>query len=256
MDLKELPSRAFARHPWEIVRADFFLRILRDHLRDGPLRALDMGAGDGYFAERLLAGLPIADHVTCFDLGYDADFLAARARPRDGIAFTAAPPSDNYGLVLLLDVLEHADDDRALLAEAVARAVKPGGWLLASVPAHPALFSHHDVRLGHRRRYAPAELCALASGSGLDLVAHGQLFSALLLPRALTKLTEAARGMKRDAASVPGHIETALGTWHHGVMVSKAVVAALNLDAAGSRLAARWRLPLPGLSTWVLARRP
>jgi hypothetical protein len=34
MDLKELPNHAFERHPWEIVRADVFLRIFRDH--DAP----------------------------------------------------------------------------------------------------------------------------------------------------------------------------------------------------------------------------
>jgi hypothetical protein len=39
-------------------------------------------------------------------------------------------------------------------------------------------------------------------------------------------------------------------------MVTSAVKTLLALDATASRFAATWRLPLPGLSTWVLARRP
>jgi len=86
-------------------------------------------------------------------------------------------------------------------------------------------------------------------------VAHGQLFSSLLLPRAIAQFGEAARPGRTPKAPASGHVETALGTWHHGAMVTSLALAALALDATAARIAARWRLPLPGLSTWVLARR-
>jgi SAM-dependent methyltransferase len=260
MDLKELPARAFARHPWEIVRANFFIHLLREQIPVQGKSALDIGAGDGYFAQRLLADFPEAK-LTCFDLAYDATWLHAKATADPRLAFTATRPTASrpdgrFDLVLMLDVLEHVEDDRAALLDAVASFLAPGGWLLISVPAGEMLFSRHDQLLGHKRRYSPARLRALVEESGLDIVDRGDLFASLLLPRALARLGEAVLDRHRDHASpTPPHIETALGTWTRGPLVTCAVTAMLSLDALCCRLAARLRLPFAGLSTWVLAKR-
>ena len=92
--------------------------------------------------------------------------------------------------------------------------------------------------------------------SGLKIVDKGDLFASLLLPRALAKLGEMVlRGDRAHASSTPPYVETSLGTWKHGPLVTSAVTAALSLDARCSRLAARLRLPFAGLSTWVLAQK-
>jgi 2-polyprenyl-3-methyl-5-hydroxy-6-metoxy-1,4-benzoquinol methylase len=250
MDLRELPNCTFARHPWETVRGDFFLRVLRDHLAGRELAALDLGAGDGYFARRLRTELGPVAHVTCFDTGYGATWMAAQAEP--GLDFVADPPAGPFDLVILLDVLEHADDDAALLTRATGL-VPPGGLVLLSVPAHPPLYSHHDRLLGHRRRYSPAQLRALAARAGLTALTGGQLFASLLLPRAVAKLAEFAATPRSGDA--PAHVETALGTWHHGAMVTRVVTGLLALDAAAGHWTARRRWPWAGLSTWLLGRR-
>jgi hypothetical protein len=257
MDLKELPTRSFARHPWEIVRADFFLRLLRERVPGQGLSALDIGAGDGYFAERLLADLPAVARLTCFDLAYDARWLQTKAAGHPRLTFTATKPEGRYGLVLMLDVLEHMEDDQGALRDTVSSFLAPGGWLLVSVPAGELLFSRHDELLGHKRRYTPARLRALVEAAGLAVVERGELFASLLVPRAVAKLGELALGRPRDQASpVPSHIETSLGTWRRGSLVTMLVTAALVADARCSRLAARLRLPFAGLSTWVLAHIP
>jgi SAM-dependent methyltransferase len=64
--------------------------------------------------------------------------------------------SASFDLVLLLDVVEHVDD-RALLAE-VARVLRPGGVVIAAVPASPWLWSYRDEAAGHLRRYTKAQL--------------------------------------------------------------------------------------------------
>jgi hypothetical protein len=84
---------------------------------------------------------------------------------------------------------------------------------------------------------------------------HGQLFSSLLAPRALTKAREILGKKPPSQAPAAATIETSLGSWHHGRLVTTLVTRALSLDAAGGRLAARLGLPTVGLSTWVLARR-
>jgi SAM-dependent methyltransferase len=59
--------------------------------------------------------------------------------------------------VLLLDVLEHIEDDRAALSEA-ARIVSPGGLLILTVPACPWLWTRRDVYHHHFRRYTRSGL--------------------------------------------------------------------------------------------------
>jgi len=256
MDLKELPTRAFDRHPWEIARATFFLRLLREWIAPGGLRVLDAGAGDGYFAARMLAELPGLREVLCFDPAYDAAWIARQVPRDDRISFSALRPTERCDLVVLLDVLEHADDDLALLKDTISASAAPNAWFLLSAPAYPSLFSRHDQILGHRRRYFPSAFRALAAQAGLRELDHGQLFTSLLLPRALAKLRERTRAGRPTVPATTGHVQTALGSWHHGAMTTSAVSALLHLDTAAARLASKWRLPLPGLSTWLLARLP
>lgn len=64
---------------------------------------------------------------------------------------------------LLLDVLEHVEDDFELLS-GLLRAAKPGAILIITVPADMSLWSLHDVSYGHFRRYSTARLKALWQG--------------------------------------------------------------------------------------------
>lgn len=57
-----------------------------------------------------------------------------------------------YDTVLYIDVLEHIEQDRAEMAEAMAR-LRPGGHLVILVPAFMFLYSPYDSAIGHFRRY-------------------------------------------------------------------------------------------------------
>jgi hypothetical protein len=252
MDLRELPSHAFARHPWETTRARFFLRILRDHVRGESLSVVDFGSGDGFFARCLLEDWPAVSKVVCFDPAYPAE-RADGQDPR--ISFTRTKPGDPCDVLLLLDVLEHDANDQATLHEAVGTCLRSGGWLLMSVPAHAILFSHHDEKLGHKRRYSSAALRQLAINEDVAIVEQGQLFASLLPPRALTKLLETVRPRAGDEGRAAMHVDTSLGTWKHGPMLTRTVETMLGLDAALARALARKGLGIPGLSTWLLARK-
>ncbi len=79
------------------------------------------------------------------------------------------PPTwEPFDAALALDVIEHIDDDRSALAR-LAQLVRPGGWVVVSVPALPDLFTEFDQIQGHRRRYLPTTLDAAFADTGLIL---------------------------------------------------------------------------------------
>ena len=57
-----------------------------------------------------------------------------------------------YDVLFLLDVIEHIEEPKPFL-EAALRHLKPGGIVIANVPALQRYFSVFDEVLGHYRRY-------------------------------------------------------------------------------------------------------
>jgi SAM-dependent methyltransferase len=83
--------------------------------------------------------------------------------------------SRQYDMALMLDVLEHIADDEGAAA-AVARLLRPGGHLLLTVPALPALWSAHDDANHHYRRYRRGALGRLLRRQGFEVVELRYLF--------------------------------------------------------------------------------
>jgi len=245
VDLREKPRGRFARHPWEAARAAFFQRVVAPALATSPVRALDVGAGDAWFAGELLPTLPPGSTVTCWDTGYAEQ--APPAPTGAGLGFTAEQPAGPFDLVLMLDVAEHVEDDVGFLATIARSLLAPGGTLVFSVPAWPLLFSAHDIALLHHRRYTPARARALLTGAGLRIERSGGLFHSLLLPRALAALRDRATRRTVEA--------TAALEWRGPELVRQALDLALRADNELSWLVSSTALDLPGLSWWARCRR-
>lgn len=179
MDLKEVEilGEDIERH-WYFRAKRAALLQLAGQL--GSSRLLDVGAGSGFFARALLERTGIAEAV-CLDPFYDSDrdeIVAGKP-----LQFRRAAPSGQADLVVLMDVLEHVEDDAALLAEQ-ADAAAPGTDFVISVPALRWMWSGHDVFLGHYRRYTLEETSDLARKAGLEVV-QGMYFFAGVLPFAM-----------------------------------------------------------------------
>ena len=71
--------------------------------------------------------------------------------------------------VVIMDVLEHFEDDSAFLEKA-SRLLKTNGYLVGKVPAQSALYSAMDRASGHYRRYDPDDIERLADETGLSLM--------------------------------------------------------------------------------------
>jgi SAM-dependent methyltransferase len=106
-------------------------------------------------------------------------------------------PDGSADAVLLLDVIEHLDDDLAALRTA-RRLVRSGGMVIVTVPAYAWLWSGHDVALGHRRRYTARRLRNVLREAELR-VQHLGYFNTVLFPA-----IAAVRGAKRLAGAC-GH---------------------------------------------------
>ena len=115
-----------------------------------------------------------------------------------------------FDLIALLDVLEHLDDDAAALRALRVR-LKPGGWLLITVPAYPFLWSRHDELHHHKRRYVARDLRAVIEAVGLR-VHYLSYFNTWLFPLiAAVRLARVGSGHSGDL-SMPNKFANALLT--------------------------------------------
>lgn len=221
------------RHWWYRERRAIIARELR---RLGPPgTAVEIGASGGgnsqvlrdrgwkvLVTEYVEAGVEIAR-----SRGFDAVQADARDLPL---------PDASFDLLVAFDVLEHIEEDHQAAAE-IARVLRPGGTALIAVPCDMALWSQHDVNVGHVRRYHRDELVALIEKAGLVVET---VWSWNVLLRPLLKL-------RRKNA-------TAEQNEHDVVAVPRLVNFGLSVIIACERF-----LPvksLPGVSLMLRARKP
>jgi SAM-dependent methyltransferase len=86
-----------------------------------------------------------------------------------GVASNLPFADATFDLVAALDIVEHVDDDDAVFAE-LSRVATESSTLILSAPLDPAKWTAFDALVGHRRRYAPAELRDKLSSHGWSVV--------------------------------------------------------------------------------------
>jgi SAM-dependent methyltransferase len=145
---------------WFVGRRRLVRDLLRHHAPDAPadrpMRVLDAGCGTGGTMSVLDE---LADMYGC-DLEWHA-LAYCRKRGFSRIAACGLEAlsfgEERFDGVVSCDVLEHVEDDVKGLGE-VYQCLRPGGVLVATVPAHPYLWSEHDDALAHVRRYERDEI--------------------------------------------------------------------------------------------------
>ena len=70
--------------------------------------------------------------------------------------------------VILMNVLEHIQDDKAVLAK-LRQCLKPTGRIVVLVPAGQWAFGSTDERLGHYRRYSKKYSRKLIASLGMEI---------------------------------------------------------------------------------------
>lgn len=173
-------AAAEARHFWFVARR----RVIADAVRRHFGRAaslLDVGCGTGGVAGALQDAFP-AMSVVAGDVLMAGLRIAQQHAPRvEFVQFDirALPYRDAFDVVTAFDVLEHVDDDAAVLAQMRA-AARPGGGIVVTVPQHQWLWSASDEYSHHRRRYSRRALVAKMHAAGIVVEAVTSFMSVLL----------------------------------------------------------------------------
>ena len=229
LDLKELEYVDPSTHWYYQHKAKAILAAVQRHAVEID-SVFDVGAGSGFFCQETIKIYPEST-AYCIDPNYTKEQVGQR----QGMRFVLAPPESAASLYLMIDVLEHVPDDRALVRE-YARDAQNGAIFAVSVPAFMSLWSPHDVFLEHYRRYTLRELVATLESSGLEVLESQYLFGSVFLPAWI--LRHLRRGGKPKSDLRPAR-----------PIVNAIVTSILNLES--------WlpRNKILGTSAFVLAKR-
>ncbi|MBS1839270.1 MAG: class I SAM-dependent methyltransferase [Acidobacteria bacterium] len=157
----------YQKHWWWRAREAALVEFLRRTLQSNSQRnILDVGCGDGLFFDRLaefgsVEGVEPDAHLISADgphsskirvVPFDKEFLSSK----------------KYGLLVMLDVLEHLEKpDEAL--DCAHSLLAMDGALLLTVPAFQSLWTNHDVINHHKIRYRRGTLFPLLEKAGFKV---------------------------------------------------------------------------------------
>jgi SAM-dependent methyltransferase len=172
------------QHWWFVARRKIIETIIKklDLAKDS--RIMDAGCGNG---DNLVFLAKYGDVVA---MERDANALTKAQARGIGKVLKGDLPNNIHvdirkdnDLIVLLDVLEHIEDDAGSL-NALRACVKDNGNLILTVPAYQFLWTTRDEQHHHKRRYTANKLKELIETNGWN-VHYISYFNSLLFPLAL-----------------------------------------------------------------------
>ncbi len=174
------------QHWWFVARRKIIESVIKKLDIDKGSHIMDAGCGNG----DNLAFLSKYGDVVAMERDGNA---LEKAKVRDvGQVLKGELPDNIHAdirrdndLLVLLDVLEHIDDDAGSL-NALRDCVKESGNLVLTVPAYQFLWTQRDDQHHHKRRYTVKRLKELIENNGwkVDYISY---FNTFLFPLALVE---------------------------------------------------------------------
>ncbi|MEX2596290.1 MAG: class I SAM-dependent methyltransferase [Salibacteraceae bacterium] len=184
---------------WFIHRNDCIAEMIKRFPPSGAF--LDIGGGNGFVAKRIQ------------DEGFETIVLepgpvgASNSKKRgveQVICSTfqdAHFPPQSIDAAGMFDVIEHIEDDDAMLRE-IHASLKENGRLYLSVPAFDWLWSQVDEDAGHFRRYTKTSMKDVLERAGFELEFSTYIFSVLPLPIFLFRSIPSKLGSKKQHTEI------------------------------------------------------
>lgn len=235
----ELEARSF----WFVGRNRLLQHIVRKHFPSAS-SMLEIGCGTGFVLQGMRTAFP-ALRLCASDIYTEGLSFAARRVPEAFLFQMDArqiPFRDEFDLVAAFDVIEHIEDDHAVLTQ-MYQACSPGGGLMLTVPQHRWLWSKVDEDVHHKRRYERSGLIEAVSRAGFR-VEYATSFVSLLLPLMLLSRLKQKQSSEDDGID-PG--------FKIGRVLNGALKLVMGIEYAMLRLGITFAL---GGSLLLVARKP
>jgi len=166
--LYHLYDKLASRHWWFLGRRKIILDLIDKFLpKKVDLKILDAGCGTGDF----LPFLKKYGQVWGIDNSKEAIELC---KNKGSLVIQQSLlnihfPKNNFDLIMALDVIEHINDELAVIRE-LKRVAKNDGLIVITVPAYQFIWSGHDDACDHKKRYISAHLKKIGQLAGLKLI--------------------------------------------------------------------------------------
>lgn len=176
-------SKVENTHWWYLGRRSIIKTFLEKLKFKNKIKILEIGCGTGSNIN-LLNNYGSVSVLEPNELALS--FLNKKNLKIDNIKIGNCPKDINlqekFDLVCLFDVLEHIEEDKETIHK-LSSILSSNGHLFITVPAYNWLWSDHDERLMHKRRYSIKNLKKLVPN---DLnIKHLTYFNTFLLPLAI-----------------------------------------------------------------------
>ncbi len=222
MDIKELKSGVNPDTHWyyqskKVPLLAFFEELVAKQGK--PLTVIDFGAGSGFFTYELHRAFP--QHIAkalLIDIEYTDEELA-ETKEAAVQKLRYIPEGINDAVVIMMDVLEHIENDLAVLEDIKQRTGQNIHYFI-TVPAFMSVWSSHDVYLGHFRRYTLPTLTSLLNNAKSSINSKYYIFGSIfplvwLVRRIKRSNTEnMEEPTSSDMKPIPGPINSLLKAYN------------------------------------------
>lgn len=157
---------------------DHAIQQLKTHLKNkkNPV-ILEVGCSSGFMLKRMHHAFPDAT-IMGSDVVSEPLLQLTESLPEVPLfrfdLLNCPLPDNSIDAVVILNVLEHIENDAAALQQ-IFRILKPGGAVIIEVPAGPHLYDIYDKVLMHYRRYTLSGLKTLVKKQGFKITNQSHL---------------------------------------------------------------------------------